>query len=122
MNYVEQRYLERLQSDFRRVASQLQALIARLMKENVSKYPLFVAARGDIELGLKFMDSESMDLYWEFRISHLEEMVKRGLVTKDQLATFKREYPDPLTKACILVVPPNAEQTKFTFIPYPASA
>lgn len=118
MKYDTRRNLERLQNDFSQVTPVLEELNRRMITEHVSQYPVFVATRQPLELGLPVINADKLGLYWHFRASHLEELVKKEVVEKDQLKEFKAKHEKPLEVACILVVPGQLHDARFAFIPF----
>lgn len=53
-----------------------------MVKGDVTKYPIFVAIRGenDVDLGLPIVNRADFDISWNFNASHLEEFVSKGVV------------------------------------------
>ena len=68
-----------------------------IIRGNVSKYPIFIAKRGenDIDLGLPIINRADFDIAWNFNASHLEEFVNKGIVSKEKLEEFKKAYKNP---------------------------
>ena len=55
-----------------------------MVKGDVTKYPIFVAMRGenDVDLGLPIVNRADFDISWNFNASHLEEFVSKGIVLR----------------------------------------
>lgn len=123
MNYDQQRNLEQLHRDFSHVATVLKELIDRVMAEGVTRFPILIAHQEPLGLGLPVIAAEQYQLRWNFRISHLEELVGKGLVRDNQVRQFKLTYEHPRKKPCILIVPPGQpEDASFVFIPFGSTA
>jgi len=118
MNLDEQRYLERLQQDFGQVAPVLQQLVQAILREGISRFPVFIASRQEASLGLPIPKLDNLGLYWSFRASHLEELVKRAIIKSEELARFKERHNDPERQACLLLAPPGGRDARLVFLPF----
>jgi hypothetical protein len=118
VNYQEQRYLERLEQEFNIVGPVLQKLIRQILDEQVTKYPILVASRQPIKLGLPVIDAEAQGLFWTYRVSPLEELVKKGLVNRDQVEHFREHYTNPSERVCVLFIIPDSHEARFIFLPF----
>jgi hypothetical protein len=114
----DRRNLERLQHDFGRIAPLLQQMAARVVREAISRYPVFVACRTPVELGVPVVMADALGIYWNFRLTTLEELLKRKLVAEANLADFRSRYEDAPHSACVLLVPPGQASPQVVFIPY----
>jgi hypothetical protein len=122
VKYQEQRYLERLEQEFNVVGPVLQKLIHQILEEGVTKYPILVASRQPIRLGLPVIDAEEQGLFWTYRVSPLEELVKKGLVNREQVERFREQYTNPAEKVCVLFIIPDTEEARFIFLPFQSAA
>lgn len=113
-NETETQALLSLQQDFRVIGSKLSQLAVAVVEMEVSQYPLFIATDTPISLGLP-VDSFVQTIY-RYRISHLEELVGKGLVSRAQIPAFREQYPDPRQQACVFLV--REEVSRFVFVPY----
>jgi hypothetical protein len=90
-----------------------------MMKGGVSKYPIFVAVRGewsDIDLGLPLIKREDFDISWSFNVSHLEDFVNKGIIHKYKVPSFIQAYKNPALYMCIFVA--EESSGSFVFMPY----
>lgn len=110
--------LESLQIDFETVKEYMRVLSERITNEGISEYPIFVASTEWVEMGKPMVSREDMHLNWYFYASFIEEFIKKNIIKRDKVASFKKAYPDAEEKACIFVVAGN--DAKFVFIPYDA--
>lgn len=92
-----------------------------MIRGNVSKYPIFIAKRGenDIDLGLPVVNREDFDIAWNVNASHLEDFVHKGIITKDKAPDFIKAYKNPEMFMCVFVVDENS--ASFVFMPYDRS-
>lgn len=108
--------LESLRNDVAEVGEQLREIAQQVINENISDYPVFVAAQHWVDIGRPIFDREEVQLNWYFFASLLEEFVKKKIVLPENVAPFKKAFGDPAEKACIFMV--NDEGARFVFVPY----
>jgi hypothetical protein len=119
MNYDKQRYLEQLQKEFLQHRQLLSELMDRILSEGITRYPILVAHRQPIDLGRPVILAEVHNSFWSVSVSPLEEMVSKGLVTREQVRQFKLRYDTPREKPCVLMIPPESpEEANFIFLPF----
>jgi hypothetical protein len=89
-----------------------------MVKGNVSKYPIFVMMRSqmDIDLGLPIINREEMDLNWSINASHLEDFVNSNIILKDKVDGFIKNYKNPQDFICVFVA--EEGMMSFIFMPY----
>lgn len=89
-----------------------------MIKGSVSKYPIFIATRGetDVDLGLPLISRNDFDITWNFSASHLEEFVSKGIVSREKVDDFIKAYKKPEHYMCVFVAEEGA--TSFVFMPY----
>ena len=89
-----------------------------MVKGNVSKYPIFVLMRSqmDIDLGLPIINREELDLTWSINASHLEDFVNTGIIKTDRVEGFMKNYKNPQEFMCVFVA--EEGMMSFIFMPY----
>lgn len=89
-----------------------------MIKGDVTKYPIFIAIRGenDVDLGLPIVNRADFDISWNFNASHLEEFVSKGVVMREKADDFIKAYKSPTEFMCVFVAEEGA--TSFVFMPY----
>ena len=89
-----------------------------MVKGEVTKYPIFVALRGenDVDLGLPIVNRADFDISWNFNASHLEEFVSKGVVMRENSNDFIKAYKNPAEFMCVFVA--EEENASFVFMPY----
>jgi hypothetical protein len=89
-----------------------------MIKGGVSKYPIFIAMRGDsdFDLGLPIISRNDFDITWNFSASHLEDFVHKGVVDNEKAKEFIKAYKNPELFMCIFVADEGA--MSFVFMPY----
>ncbi len=112
--------LRLLRRDFRRVSDTLAHVASLALGDGVTQFPVFVACRQPIALGVLVIDAAQMGLTFSFRISMYEELVKKGLLEAENEKAFKVTFGDPFHKASVLLVEEGHAQ--FIFIPYSPEA
>ena len=107
-----------LQADLQTCRSYLKQVALGMLKGDVSKYPIFVAMRGDtdIDLGLPIVNRDELELTWSLNASHLEDFVASNIIPADKVTDFISHYKNPIDFMCVFVAEDG--QTSFIFMPY----
>lgn len=89
-----------------------------MLKGKVTKYPIFVALRSqlDIDLGLPIINRDELDTTWAFNASHLEDFVNTNIIHADKIEEFKTNYKDPQEYMCVFIA--EESMMSFVFMPY----
>lgn len=109
-------YMPALRLDFQRIGGVMAQLARETLDNRVSRYPVFIATDGPVGLGLPVIERIDLNLHWSYRITILEELVRKGVVTAEGLPRFRQTFKDPRAYACILALLPIGPS--FVFIPY----
>lgn len=117
MNLDEEMY-QSLHSDLEVCRDYIRQIAGGMIKGGVSKYPIFVAMRGemDIDLGLPIVNRNDFDISWNINASHLEDFVNRKLVNPEKANDFIKAYRNPEEFMCVFVA--EEEAMSFVFMPY----
>ena len=93
----------------------LEEIVTAVMMAGVSNYPIFIAHKGEtMDLGRPLAeDREGMD--WQFRISHLEEMVHKGVIVREHVDAFRERYKSADQHYTFLVL--HKTQHQWLFVP-----
>lgn len=115
---IDDELFRSLQDDLMTCRAYLRQVAQGMLRGAVSKYPIFVALRSelDFDLGLPIVSREESDLTWSFNASHLEDFVNHQVVPEAKLDEFKTLYKNPDEYMCVFV----AEEgfTSFVFMRY----
>ena len=117
MNLDEEIY-KSLHDDLEICRDYIRQISMGMIKGEVTKYPIFVATRGenDVDLGLPIVNRADFDISWNFNASHLEEFVSKGVVVRDKANDFIKAYKNPQEYMCVFVA--EEEAMSFVFMPY----
>ncbi|MCX6198345.1 MAG: hypothetical protein NTY88_03865 [Bacteroidetes bacterium] len=117
MNLDEEIY-KSLHDDLEICRDYIRQISMGMIKGEVTKYPIFVATRGenDVDIGLPIVNRADFDISWNFNASHLEEFVSKGVVVRDKTNDFIKAYKNPLEFMCVFVA--EEEAMSFVFMPY----
>lgn len=117
MNLDEEVY-KSLHDDLEVCRDYIKQISQGMIKGGVSKYPVFVAMRGEMEIdiGLPLINRNDFDISWNFNISHLEDFVNRQIVKPEKAIDFIKAYKKPEEFMCIFVAEEDA--MSFVFMPY----
>lgn len=108
--------LESLYNDFDKVKESLRFVAQKIVAEDISEYPIFVASHEWIDIGKPIFNREEIELNWFFFVSFIEEFEKRKIILRNKSKEFKETFGDVEEKACIFLV--TGEEAKFIFVPY----
>lgn len=117
MNLDEEIY-KSLHDDLEICRDYIRQISLGMIKGEVTKYPIFVATRGenDVDIGLPIVNRADFDISWNFNASHLEEFVSKGVVVRDKANDFIKAYKNPQEFMCVFVA--EEEAMSFVFMPY----
>ena len=101
--------LKRYDSIFREVSD-------TTINNNVSNYPIFIAHRQMLEVGIPLISNEQAGTYWSYNISTLEELVAKNIVQNERVKNFREVFKDPQKFVCLFVV--EEKNAAFVFYPY----
>lgn len=108
--------LESLYNDFEKVKESLRFVARKVIEEEISEFPIFVASHEWVEIGKPIFNREEIELNWFFFVSFVEEFEKRKLILRAKLKDFKDTYNDAEVKACIFLI--TETEAQFIFVPY----
>jgi len=108
--------LNYLKSDFEKIGETLEAVASLMISNSISRYPVFIATLLEANFGIQIINPADAGTHLFFKVSFLEELISKGVVSKEKSVDFKLTYKDPQSKACILLITPNEYQ--FVFLPY----
>ena len=102
-----------LQEDIKPYKSMLGKATTTILDEDVSKYPIVVAARETLQLGIPLIEQQAPNV--NLHASTLEEFATKGLIEAARIDRFREIYKDPTAFLCVfLIAPPDGT---FVFIP-----
>lgn len=113
---MDEELLKQLSEDLSVCREYLRQVSSAMRKGDVSKFPIFIAHREEIDLGVPIIPHAEMDLFWSFSASHLEDLVNKKIISEDKVEEFKKVYKDPHLFICIFMI--DTEDGSFVFIPY----
>ena len=86
--------------------------IDTLLLEDVSRYPMFVVSKSEMEIGLELAHLSRNAGGWNINLSTLEEFVTKNIIADDKIEDFKKIYKSTASHICIFLNWKNS----FTFI------
>lgn len=111
-NPVDEEYVS-LHNDVEFLSDALAAVSAEIRNQEISKYPVFVAAQIPLEIGKPLFTRDENQTHWNISVATLEVMVKNEVVSMSKVDEFRKVYKDPNKFFCFLVM---KEQPQFVFI------
>ncbi len=86
-----------------------------IVEQDISKYPIFVAAKQSVELGIPLIPSGEIIEGWAINASTLEEFYAKQLILTEKVDDFRDLYKRHAGELCIFVLDEN--NANFIFIP-----
>jgi hypothetical protein len=105
-----------LQEDVIACMDYLRQVSGGMVKGNISNYPIFVAHRNELDLGIPITNRLEMDMSWSFSASHLEDFVNKGIIHINKVEVFKGAFKDPGKYLCLFVA--DDDFSNFVFMPF----
>lgn len=108
-------FMKALEDELQRYNGVFREVADTTINSDVSNYPIFIAHRKSVEIGIPLILKEQSGTFWSYHISTLEELVTKNIIQIEGLENFKQVYKDPLKFICLFVV----EEKGATFVFYP---
>ncbi len=97
-------YLDRFKEEIRHYHALMQEAFEGVVREDVSRYPVFIFHQQDVTVGLPIANRNDVNGNWSVNISTLEEFYIKGLVTIEQVEEIKSKINGQPPQYCCLVV------------------
>jgi hypothetical protein len=110
-----QTYIEQFGEDLHHYHPLMEEAFHGVINEDVSKYPVFIFHRQEINVGLLIFDHHASAGNWSVNISTLEEFYIKGVVTIEKVEEIKAKITGNPPQYCCLVL--SGEQGSIVFIP-----
>ncbi len=75
-----------------------------IVNENVSNYPIFVAHKQHLEIGIPLLNDEENKLNWSINASTLEEFVTKNIISNEKVDEFKKVFKPVDDYVCLFVL------------------
>ena len=108
-------YIEQFGEDIHHYHHLMEEAFDSVIREDVSKYPVFIFHRQEVNVGLQIVDHHSHAGNWSVNISTLEEFYIKGLVTIEKVEEIKAKITGNPPQYCCLVL--SGEMGSIVFIP-----
>ena len=105
--------IERL---LKRYRSSLATAAETIRNENVSNYPIFVASKTTVEIGVMLFPQGQLPDNWIVTASSLEEFHVRKIIDTDKIDDFRDLYRSKPEEICVFTIDTEGA-SKFIFIP-----
>ena len=106
-----------IRADIKNIGPYLKKIAEQVLKEKISKYPIFVAhIEESVALGRFILDKKTTQTNYSYNVSLLEEMVKKELLDTNKIDDFRAAFKDPTEYACFFLLTPD--EMSFVFCPY----
>ncbi len=86
-----------------------------IVEQDISKYPIFVAAKQTLELGIPLILQGEIIEGWAINASTLEEFYAKQLIRTEKVDDFRALYKKHIGELCIFVL--DEDNANFIFMP-----
>jgi hypothetical protein len=108
-------YIEEFGEDIHHYHQLLEEAFQGVIQEDISKYPVFIFHRQEVNVGLMIVDHHVAAGNWSVNISTLEEFYIKGLVSIEKAEEIKAKITGNPPQYCCLVL--SGEKGSIVFIP-----
>jgi hypothetical protein len=108
--------LKLLEEEIAAFTSELHEVGLEMLKEGYTKYPIFIAHDGNVELGETLFDAGDYNVPYFINVSMLEDFIEAGIIPEDKTELFHIAYGDPKQFMCVFFV--TGDNARFVFYPY----
>jgi hypothetical protein len=115
MTAQEQNALKSLEKILKKYRIVLRDAADTIRTQDISKYPIFVAAKQEIEVGIPLLQKGQMADDWFINASTLEEFHAKQIISVDRVDEFRDLYRKNINEICIAAIIESG--AKFLFIP-----
>ena len=115
MTPIEKDTLQTLEKLFKNYRIALRDAADTIRTENISNYPIFIAAQQDIEIGIPLLKRGEMPDDWYINASTLEEFHAKQIIAVDKVDDFIVLYRKHIHALCIAAFTEGG--AKFIFLP-----
>lgn len=105
-----------LQAEIAQFTGELHEVSIEMIKDGYTKYPVFIAHDGNVEMGETLFDAGEFNVPYFINVSMLEDFVEAGIIPEDKKELFFIAYGDPKQFMCIFFV--VGGEARFVFYPY----
>jgi len=75
-----------------------------VLHQEISKYPIFVASKKGIQIGIPLLNPEALNGEWFLYVSTLEEFATKNLIQNDRVDNFRSIYKSTAEFFCIFLI------------------
>lgn len=115
MKKHDKAYIEDFSREIHLYIELMQEAFDGVINEGVSKYPVFIFHRQEVNVGLPIADRALISGDWSVNISTLEEFYIKGLITIEQVDEIKSKITGEVPMFCCLVL--SEDKASIVFIP-----
>jgi hypothetical protein len=105
-----------LQEELQPYVNLLSEATDRVLDQEVTKYPIFIAHKTELAIGLPLVDRDDIEGgIWSINVSSLEEFNTKQVIPNNKVEDFKEVYKDPEDWICIFYIGEMGQN--FLFLP-----
>lgn len=110
--------LKQVEQVLRMRASDMKEASENLIRDEITKYPVFIISQTQVAFGEPLPDSNPATDLWHVRVVSTEMLIEKGIIPLEKAKNFVASYKSAAAFMCLLVVPEPPERPGFIFAPY----
>lgn len=108
--------LDSLKKDLITYNDAIKEVAEEIVRENFSKYPVFIAHQHEVALGEVILNKDELGTEWTINASTMEELEEKGVIKPDRTDDFMENYKSPKKFMCIFLI--TELGGNFVFMPF----
>lgn len=108
--------LDSLKKDLETYNDAIKEVAEDIIRENFSKYPVFVAHQHEVALGEEILNKDDLGTQWTINATTMEELEDVGVIKADRTDDFIENYKSPKKFMCIFLI--TELGGNFVFMPF----
>lgn len=114
MNPDEKAFLK-VEEDLEPLIPLLSEAIDRILAQDVTLYPIFIAHQEELAIGLPLISHSESESVYSVNVTSLEELNGKQVIPNNKVESFKEVFKDPEDWVCVLYLGNLGQQ--FLFLP-----
>ncbi len=86
-----------------------------ILDNDITKYPIFIATKDEVELGVSIINHQTTTALWSIHASSLEELVTKNVIAMNKVDAFRETYKDSSVYNCYFILSSLGNQ--FAYLP-----
>lgn len=114
---IDAKLMGKVTTDFLLVCNHLKEASYQIVKRDFSKYPIFILAENNVEIGTTLFNKEDLKTTYNYKASFLEEFLERQMIGQESIDLFKENYKNTEEYCCLFLL--DKGFAGFIYLPFP---